>query len=282
MSTPTNYPESPEGSAPDKCPHCGADTWPGHVRVYRCGVPVAAPLIQTDLCKERAARQKAEAELNAINRRLSGDDSEDCVLCAKIRMDGTSQQCPMCHLCTVESDLELARDVRAETKKELERLKRIAWGAVHNARRDRQGRRCERWIAVRDAIGVGSSTARNLCREFGLDPHEGATDDGSAPFPTTPEAVAEMERTLDLTDVPVPSASEFKSLMETRKELEETQRKLQAALVTVGEQNKKLVAACAQFERLWKLYQQVQIQPPNDQAHLSAPGGRVECNQKEQ
>lgn len=50
-------------------------------------------------------------------------------------------------------------------------------------------------------------------------------------FPDTVEAVEELERTLDLSDVPHPSASEFKSLMETRRKLEEAMRCLDGACV---------------------------------------------------
>jgi ribosomal protein S13 len=40
--------------------------------------------------------------------------------------------------------------------------------AVRNARC--QHRAAPRWLAVRDLFGVGSTSARYLCREFGLDP----------------------------------------------------------------------------------------------------------------
>lgn len=31
---------------------------------------------------------------------------------------------------------------------------------------------CPRWVAVREIFGYGSTTSAQLCRHFGLDPHE--------------------------------------------------------------------------------------------------------------
>ena len=46
--------------------------------------------------------------------------------------------------------------------------------AVRNARSPfyRKGHKHWRWVAVRDVFCVGSSSAHELCRRFGLDPDE--------------------------------------------------------------------------------------------------------------
>ena len=43
--------------------------------------------------------------------------------------------------------------------------------AVRNARPHRTTA-APRWVAVRDVFGYGSTTSTELCRRFGLDPHE--------------------------------------------------------------------------------------------------------------
>lgn len=44
--------------------------------------------------------------------------------------------------------------------------------SVRNARPGSSGPQTPRWVAVRDAIGVGSTRACELCLRFGLDPEE--------------------------------------------------------------------------------------------------------------
>ncbi len=51
---------------------------------------------------------------------------------------------------------------------EIERLQKLVWGAVHNAGRGGPWR--QRWAAVADALGVGSTTATALCVSHELDP----------------------------------------------------------------------------------------------------------------
>jgi hypothetical protein len=53
---------------------------------------------------------------------------------------------------------------------ELERMRRVAWGVVHNAQNGR--RSANRWVHVKNATGLGRGSSIDLCREFGLDPDE--------------------------------------------------------------------------------------------------------------
>lgn len=217
------------------CPHCGARQAASDPRsdavTFKCNSCISGDFYQSDLCRERAARQKAEAEsaefrktiemverevalvyahvtggrfskcntdaqhvigaadeisineLNEANRhgRMGWDEVKN--LSEKLQKAGAELAEAKANTDSwrvqsdrFESQLPETSNQLTETRKELEKLKRIAWGAVHNARRDRRGRLCERWVAVRDAIGVGSSTARDLCREFGLDPNEGTPE----------------------------------------------------------------------------------------------------------
>jgi hypothetical protein len=59
----------------------------------------------------------------------------------------------------------------SKTHAEAERLRRLVWGAVHNAGRVSPRWR-PRWAHIADALGVGSTTAQKLCAEFELDPDE--------------------------------------------------------------------------------------------------------------
>lgn len=52
----------------------------------------------------------------------------------------------------------------------VEHMKRLVWGAVHNAGRGRSPEM--RWVHVRDAFGIGSTQAQQLCNEYALDPDE--------------------------------------------------------------------------------------------------------------
>lgn len=68
---------------------------------------------------------------------------------------------------------ERVKQLEAETR----RLRKLVWGAVHNA--GRTGRHRPRWSAVTDALGVGSTTAVMLCMTHGLNPDDlvGRDDD---------------------------------------------------------------------------------------------------------
>ena len=71
--------------------------------------------LERELNTERQRREKAESEIAKMLVRVNGrsDESESCPFCTRISMDATSQQCPMCHLCEIESSLETERQ-RAE------------------------------------------------------------------------------------------------------------------------------------------------------------------------
>lgn len=65
MSTTTNYPESPEGSSPTNCPHCGARR---EVLTFECGTKMgmdSGKFCQSDLCRERAAHAETMKQLAA-------------------------------------------------------------------------------------------------------------------------------------------------------------------------------------------------------------------------
>lgn len=49
---------------------------------------------------------------------------------------------------------------------------RLRWGVVANAGRLSREGRLPRWAHVREAAGVGSTTARELCTAAGFDPDE--------------------------------------------------------------------------------------------------------------
>lgn len=50
-------------------------------------------------------------------------------------------------------------------------LENMVKSAVIRARPRCYGK-APRWVAVRDAIGYGSTTSTKICRHFGIDPHE--------------------------------------------------------------------------------------------------------------
>ena len=54
-------------------------------------------------------------------------------------------------------------------QREIERLRKVAWGLVHNAHRVHPGGTTVAGM-VADRAGLGSTTAAALCREFGVDP----------------------------------------------------------------------------------------------------------------
>lgn len=81
-------------------------------------------LIQT-LAQERQGRETAEADAyRMVDRVLRGEHSENCPFCAKIKMDGTSQQVPMCRLCDVEATLDTERQRAEKAERELEEMTR--------------------------------------------------------------------------------------------------------------------------------------------------------------
>jgi hypothetical protein len=55
---------------------------------------------------------------------------------------------------------------------DVEVLRKIVWGAVHNAGRRLTDGRVPRWSAVAEALGVESAVAHQLCRDHQLDPDE--------------------------------------------------------------------------------------------------------------
>ena len=71
-----------------------------------------------------------------------------------------------------EFDLTAAWQARAEkAEAEVERLRRLVCGGVHNAGAYGRSKR-PRWAFVRRVFAVGSTTAWALCVEHGLDPDE--------------------------------------------------------------------------------------------------------------
>lgn len=52
-----------------------------------------------------------------------------------------------------------------------EENKRLGWGVVRNAHRNGRGR-APRWAWVKDATGMGSTSAKALCRRHDADPDE--------------------------------------------------------------------------------------------------------------
>ena len=58
-----------------------------------------------------------------------------------------------------------ARDI------EIESLRKLVWGGVHNAGRLGAVAR-PRWACVAEALAVGSTHAHKLCTKFGVDPNE--------------------------------------------------------------------------------------------------------------
>jgi hypothetical protein len=69
-------------------------------------------------------------------------------------------------------EVESLNKLVAEKDKEIENLRKLVWGAVHNAGRLITSGRTQRWSAVAEALGVGSTAAHQLCRDHQLDPDE--------------------------------------------------------------------------------------------------------------
>lgn len=60
-----------------------------------------------------------------------------------------------------------------EKRQQLARYRKLLWAVVRNARSYYpKGTKHARWIAVKDTCGCGSTSAMELCREFGVDPDE--------------------------------------------------------------------------------------------------------------
>lgn len=51
----------------------------------------------------------------------------------------------------------------------IDRLRRVAWGVVHNANK---GPPQPRWVKVKAATALGSTSSVALCEEFGADPYQ--------------------------------------------------------------------------------------------------------------
>lgn len=79
---------------------------------------------------------------------------------AEVRIKQLQEQLTACEAALAE------RDARVLS------LSRLVWGAVHNAGRMLTSGRVPRWVAVRDALAVGSTSANQLCYEHKLDPGE--------------------------------------------------------------------------------------------------------------
>lgn len=253
MTTTTNYPESPEGSSPANCPHCGAELIQGLNKLlfpdsqkWECGSWLHAESgagRKTDLCRERAARQKAEAEVeaayqwmrevltdwkiafdnhsaglkqgitqalfdknearqkaeaerDALKKMLDREEREHSVT-VKQRDDAETAAARLAEVILGVDELngdkhvwwaravdrynEIEQQLTAslaeaekqlsDTRRKLEEAIRFVWGAVHNAKPE-CGAEMARWVCVRNALGVGSTTATALCREHGVDPDE--------------------------------------------------------------------------------------------------------------
>jgi hypothetical protein len=65
-----------------------------------------------------------------------------------------------------------SQDENTQLRDEVDRLKRVAWGVVNNARNTEHDAAQPRWAYVMRATSLGSGSARSLCVEFGRDPDE--------------------------------------------------------------------------------------------------------------
>jgi hypothetical protein len=128
----------------------GVDTWQLECR-FDDGQKFAA--VEVDIEHEELATQIA-AYLNR-----SAAERVELGL-AEVRIKQLQEQLTACEAALAE------RDARVLS------LSRLVWGVVHNAGRMLTSGRVPRWVAVRDALAVGSTTANQLCREHKLDPDE--------------------------------------------------------------------------------------------------------------
>lgn len=128
----------------------GVDTWQLECR-FDDGQKFAA--VEVDIEHEELAAQIA-AYLN----RSAAERVE--LRLAEVRIKQLQEQLTACEVALAE------RDARVLS------LSRLVWGAVHNAGRMLTSGRIPRWVAVRDALAVGSTSANQLCREHKLDPDE--------------------------------------------------------------------------------------------------------------
>jgi len=133
-------------NTPDKCPHCGSIRVEG--REYACGFIFREGVKnnpRTHECLlncEVFAHAATKRELGAIRRRLSGEETESCPLCAETRGTWESQNVPMCHVCTLESTLEATKRELAQASAEC--------GIAHDQRRDEAHRAEKAEARVRD------------------------------------------------------------------------------------------------------------------------------------
>lgn len=146
-------------NTPDKCPHCGAIRIEGREYacgfIFRKGVKNNPRphecLLNSEVSAHAATREREKStsiafgvmkltaegweseckkvaqeltetkrKLGAIHRRLSGEETESCPLCAEMRGTGESQSVPMCHVCTLESNLEASKQGLEKLKEDLE------------------------------------------------------------------------------------------------------------------------------------------------------------------
>lgn len=120
------------------------------------------------LGEQLAACEKALAERDAQVFRLSWDagrlaDEVDALIRSRV-IDSRSP--------AADALLDFREPPRTPRSDRLGELDKIVWGLVHNAGRCLTSGRVERWAAVMNAVGCGSTQAHDLCRQHGLDPDE--------------------------------------------------------------------------------------------------------------
>jgi hypothetical protein len=120
------------------------------------------------LGEQLAACEKALAERDARVIGLSRDagrlaDEVDALIRSKV-IDSRSP--------AADALLDFREPPRTPRSDRLADLDKIVWGLVHNAGRCITSGRVERWAAVMEAVGCGSTQAHELCRRHGLDSDE--------------------------------------------------------------------------------------------------------------
>lgn len=91
---------------------------------------------------------------------------------AEVRIKQLQEQLTACEAALAERDSQIEKlDGYAKTNA-VEVSRKLVWGAVHNAGRAITNGRIPRWAAVKSALGVGSTTARQLCRVHKAEPDE--------------------------------------------------------------------------------------------------------------
>lgn len=114
--------------------------------------------VEQDLRLAALRVQQLQEQLRACEEALGERDQE--VLALRRAIDNLS-----------EEKQALVRDY-GQAAADRAALRKLVWGAVHNAGRLLTSGRVPRWSAVADALGVGSTMAHELCRQHDLDPDE--------------------------------------------------------------------------------------------------------------